>query len=553
VCFLFSNPGGFDMPAPPPSLRTLGFFPLLLLGACSQPGRGPTAEAAPAPTPSEAPVAISSASAPPPPASAVAAPSPKEPEGPRAWAKARFAWIYDSPTDRGAWIGYLALGGSVRLKTGKPVYPGALGCSWYEIEPKGFLCAAKKGSIPSPMGDTATIDPDDPVVRQLAYAGPDLSSPWPFEYGESIGAPRYEHLPTAGDLSRREGDLARHRAVIAKVGAQTDRGVRVTFPPLIPKARPTPEELLEGIDFAPGKDGAYAFLEMGQLVREARQQVSQGSTLGWSREIQHEGRPYLVTADHAIVPKDRIRPYPKSHFSGVHLGGDVQLPLAFFQSKPRPKYTRGADGFTKTDATFPRHGWVMLTGKEEKVGKKTWLETREKGVWIDAADATRPIPSQPPTLDLREGKGRRSWIEVSILSGWMIAYEADKPVFTTLISAGRGGVPYPGIDPRKTASTPVGLFRVDGKFRTATMVSSTELELVHGDVNWVMNFHGPHALHGAYWHDEWGQLRSAGCINLSPKDAKWVFEWTDPKIPADWYGIRAVEKLGQPTWVLVHP
>ena len=185
---------------------------------------------------------------------------------------------------------------------------------------------------------------------------------------------------------------------------------------------------------------------------------------------------------------------------------------------------------------------------------KTFLETREAGVWVEADDATVVRRAkEPPQKELREGKGRRTWLDVSVPGGWLVAYEGHEPVFVTLISPGRGGLPFPGVDPLKTASTPVGLFRVDGKFRTATMVSSSDKNLVHADVNWVMNFHGPHALHGAYWHDVWGEPRSGGCINLAPKDAKWVFEWTDPPIPEGWHGIRSVEALGMPTLVHVHP
>ena len=119
------------------------------------------------------------------------------------------------------------------------------------------------------------------------------------------------------------------------------------------------------------------------------------------------------------------------------------------------------------------------------------------------------------------------------------------------VTPGRGGIPFPGKNPVSTASTPTGGFRVDGKFRWATMVSSSDSNIVHSEVQWVQNFHGPHALHGAYWHDAWGELKSGGCINLSPIDSKWVFDWTDPQLPKDWHGIRSVSAFGAPTRVIV--
>lgn len=39
------------------------------------------------------------------------------------------------------------------------------------------------------------------------------------------------------------------------------------------------------------------------------------------------------------------------------------------------------------------------------------------------------------------------------------------------------------------------------------------------------------SIHGTYWHNNFGRPRSHGCINLSPKAAKWVYLWTLPEVP----------------------
>jgi hypothetical protein len=196
----------------------------------------------------------------------------------------------------------------------------------------------------------------------------------------------------------------------------------------------------------------------------------------------------------------------------------------------------------------------MLTGEEAKAGGKRYLETKEAGIWIDADDAA--VAAKRDTIPFRHDElpnGRRTWVDASILGGTLVAYEGETPVFATMIAAGRGGLPVPGHDPISTASTPTGTFRVDGKFRTATMVSSTDSSIVHADVQFVQNFHGAHALHGAYWHDGWGELKSGGCVNLSPLDSKWLFEWSEPRLPKDWHGVRSVPELGAPTRVVVRP
>ena len=38
------------------------------------------------------------------------------------------------------------------------------------------------------------------------------------------------------------------------------------------------------------------------------------------------------------------------------------------------------------------------------------------------------------------------------------------------------------------------------------------------------------SIHGAFWHNAFGEKRSHGCINVTPEDAKWIFRWTTPPV-----------------------
>jgi hypothetical protein len=462
------------------------------------------------------------------------------PAGPRLWAKARFAWIQPAPHASQGWLGYLGLGSSIALRGGSvasakvPNSEGRDGCrAWYAVEPRGYVCE----------GDSATLDANDPAVAAVQADAPRTDSPWPYDYGESLGAPRYKTPPSAAEQRKAEWDLAEHLGFVAKA-----------------RAGEAPDKSIAGVDISPATEGRWGagpdlsrWLEASPLVREGRPIIANGSTVAYTRQVEIDGRTFLVTHDRALVPKDRVRPYPRSEFEGVEIGSKVELPVAFFRAKERPKYKREADGsFVKTGESWPRLAWVALTGDQEKEGKKTFLATREAGLWVAAEDAQVARAAEPPAMIKQATSGRRTWLDISVLGGTLVAYEGDKPVFATLISPGRGGVPYDGIEPIETASTPVGTFRVDGKFVTATMVSSTNDLLVHTEVQYVQNFHGPHALHGAYWHDVWGEKKSGGCVNLSPKDAKRLFHWTEPPMPEDWYGLRSVPEFGPATVVVVH-
>jgi L,D-transpeptidase catalytic domain len=461
---------------------------------------------------------------------APAAPA-KEPEaGPRIYAKARFAWIQAQPRFSNGWIGYLSLGSSLKLRGGSVeaarIGAGGGGCNaWYAVEPRGYVCE----------GDAATVDANDPAVRALAADAPKVDSPWPWEYGESIGAPRYPHLPTALEQRQTEWDLDAHqKRVAAARGGDADKA-------------------MAGVDLAPAGVPAPDLYAFSPLVREGRPWIAPGSTVAYTRSFDAEGRTWLLTHDKALIPKDRVKPYPHSTFHGVEIGGETALPIAFFRRTDRPKYKRtDAGAFEKTGESFARLSSVGLTGEQIASGAQTFLATREPGIYVLADDASVAAVADPPAAIKASTQGRRTWLDISVMGGTLVAYEGEKPVFATLIAPGRGGVPVDGRDPLETASTPTGTFRVDGKFVTATMVSSTNDLIVHTEVQFVQNFHGPHALHGAYWHDAWGERKSGGCVNLSPMDSKRVFGFTEPELPEGWYGIRSTPEAGGATVVVVH-
>ena len=41
------------------------------------------------------------------------------------------------------------------------------------------------------------------------------------------------------------------------------------------------------------------------------------------------------------------------------------------------------------------------------------------------------------------------------------------------------------------------------------------------------------AIHSTYWHNNYGEPSSRGCVNATPEDSKWIFRWTQPQVPYD--------------------
>lgn len=125
---------------------------------------------------------------------------------------------------------------------------------------------------------------------------------------------------------------------------------------------------------------------------------------------------------------------------------------------------------------------------------------------------TRQAPAEPkPPM----GEFGPKWVEVSLSQQSLIAYEGNTPVFTTRIS---GGLPqYPTVE---------GTFRVYAKYVTTRMRGGQGADYYDiPDVPYTMYFYSGYALHGAYWHNNFGTPQSHGCVNLRPDDAKWMFNW----------------------------
>jgi hypothetical protein len=444
----------------------------------------------------------------------------------RVYPLTRNVWVRPGPSHEDSWIGFLWFGGSVRVRGDRSFAgPGCRG-RFHPIEPRGYVCVDD---------ERATLDPEHPVLRALLRYAPNLASPWPHRYGESLGLERYARLPSERLQQKTEVDYLQHRARVARA-----------------QAGDTISALL-GVDVSPSPEGELSLPTLPRTLQMDHSRLGLRSTVAWSREQASGGRSFLLSSDLKWVPKDRVKPYPTVTFAGVKLGRDARLPLAFFRTRERPVFTLKAGDFVPDGRVFARLSWVELTGRRERRGEQVFLETRAPGLYVRESDAVVPTPEgrSPPADSAQPASSHGTRIEVSVLGGWLLAYEGDIPVFATLISAGRGGAAAPGQDAVAMAATPTGRFSITGKFATATMISDNAL--THSEVPWAQNFSGPHALHAAYWHDRWGELTSGGCINLSPRDARFIFhELTRPRLPEGWHGVRWLPELEPPTTLLIH-
>ena len=141
------------------------------------------------------------------------------------------------------------------------------------------------------------------------------------------------------------------------------------------------------------------------------------------------------------------------------------------------------------------------------------------------AEHVRPV--YPEDLTPVSPHVRDKRVEISLADQLLVAFEGDEPMFATRISGGVGG----------DHATPRGRHDITFKSPSRHMVGE-DFDLP--GVSFDSYFWGGVAIHGTYWHNDFGRPHSHGCVNVPPEAAKWIFRWTTPNFPyeKDWVRLR---------------
>ncbi len=140
------------------------------------------------------------------------------------------------------------------------------------------------------------------------------------------------------------------------------------------------------------------------------------------------------------------------------------------------------------------------------------------------------------------------WIEIDLSEQKLKAWEGNNLFLETLISTGLPWWP-----------TPTGEFRIWIKLRATKMEGGTGRNYYYlPNVPYVMYFENENipgwrgfGLHGTYWHNDFGNQRSHGCVNLPTEIARQIYYWIDPVLPSGKSSIRA--SVGnQGTRIVIH-
>jgi hypothetical protein len=169
-------------------------------------------------------------------------------------------------------------------------------------------------------------------------------------------------------------------------------------------------------------------------------------------------------------------------------------------------------GAEESTRQFVRWDVIQVYDIQEADGTNWYLVGPD--TWVDGKDAALVHPAAAAPAGVDNGR----WIEVNLLEQTLSVYENNQLIYATLISSG-----VPGFWTRP------GLFQIREKLETTPMSGAFEADRSDyyylEDVPWTMYFDEARALHGEYWHNFLGYEQSHGCVNLSPGDSAWLYQW----------------------------
>ncbi len=235
-----------------------------------------------------------------------------------------------------------------------------------------------------------------------------------------------------------------------------------------------------------------------------------------------EGISFSRTRRGLWIESNVLRHARGSSFRGVEIeNAAADTRFGFVRPRHANLFPRARAG--RAVAQVGRRQVVRVTGEERRMlalDDGRYIRRRDVALMDRATELPEGVPEN----------GR--WLDVDISEQVLVAYEGLSPRFATLVSTGRN---------RRSHATPLGAHRIWIKLAFSDM-DDLERDNVSRNyaierVPWVQYFEGSNGLHAAFWHDDFGRRKSHGCVNLSPLDARRIYNFTSPIVPDGWSAI----------------
>ncbi|MBN1770014.1 MAG: L,D-transpeptidase [Deltaproteobacteria bacterium] len=478
--------------------------------------------------------------------------------------------VYHKADSNSTRLGYLRKGARIRLGLKVDRGRGCVGGNWYPLPEKGFVCSR-----------SLKVDLQ-PLEAADAPRGPDRDEVLPYRYGQNRQHRTYAltRLPTTEELTlvhrRREellqADEARRAAELAAAAA-ADAGAADAETPLVeldggepdgeapppdqnrkpvvaqegefehmpgtelPEgSEPPPPPAVDAGTTAPPDAGTAEIVyslagpppgtpgsdtdRVGGLVS---QWLEKDFFISIDRNTSAAGERFYRTIRGLYVPSQYVNDVEGPSYHGLIVGPDMPLPIGFVGRGRPTTYTRGSGSRALVESGRISRQAHRFLREQERVGSIDYWVTTD-GQYVRAHNFGVAAEQDPPPGVAEDGR----WVQIDLSDQLLVAYQGRRPVFAALVSTGKEGF-----------ETPAGSYSIASKHVSATMDGITEADGAYSieDVPWTMFFSDNFAIHGAFWHNRFGMTKSHGCVNMSPIDAKWIFEWSEPRVPEGWHGV----------------
>jgi len=235
-------------------------------------------------------------------------------------------------------------------------------------------------------------------------------------------------------------------------------------------------------------------------------------------QINGEGYTYSGL----IQPVETLYQKPVFDIPEVGALGEITVPFSDVRLSPTVWAKRGYRLY------YSSTHWItdtVVNRNEKSIWYKIYDRQLQASFYVAAYEMRLVSPTELDILssDVPE---ENKYIYVDLKNQFVTAFEDEKPVLAVRCSTGDKGT-----------ETPAGEFRTFHKGPSIHMTNQGDgtANTYHlPGVPWVSFFTGTGvALHGTYWHNNYGRPSSRGCVNLTPDDAKFIYRWTKPIVPSD--------------------
>jgi L,D-transpeptidase catalytic domain len=239
---------------------------------------------------------------------------------------------------------------------------------------------------------------------------------------------------------------------------------------------------------------------------------------GWVQEVKTIINPVVREIPETGILGEITTPYAESYY------GINETPA------PGPRIYYGTTHWITALVADKRDGSLWYRAFD--AATKVYYYIHPEWLHLFSPEEISPLSPQVPE--------NQKHIEIYLDRQLLLAYEFGTLVYAARVATGR-----------KNYESPSGWFRTFHKRPTYHMFGGADEFSVFDlpGVPWdsYVTDNGV-ALHGTYWHNDFGTPHSHGCINMAIADARWIFRWTLPTVPS---GERLVLQPGTGTQVRI--